>query len=268
MRLKLILSFTCCSWAFAQPSRISDNSFLIEEAYNQERGVVQHIVLLDKDWSTKDLGLSFAQEWPLGGQKWQGAYAVNADREFGGFVLEAQIRRQLFLNENIALAPNIFGSLPTGNAEPVTEYEDGGRFGVGFPISIAASSRTTFHLNLSVEYFRMVQNSLFGASESDYVPYGTYSAIAPHLGVSAVQMLAPTMDVMLEFVYDTEWLEEPRFRDEQSAAFLSPGFRHAWNFSSGAQMVGGFGLPIGLTDDVPEVSGLFYLSFEHSFLKQ
>ncbi len=268
MRTKLILLLTCCSLAYAQPSRISDNSFLIEEAYNQERGVVQHIVLFDKDWSTKHLGLSFAQEWPLGGQMWQGAYAVGTDREFEGFVLEAQVRRQFYLNSNVALAPNVFGVLPTGQAEPITEYEDGGRFGVGLPISIAASNAMTMHLNFSVEYFRMVQNSLFGAQESDDVPYGTYSALAPHFGASAVRMLTSTTDIMLEFVYDTEWLEEPRFRDEQSAAFLSPGFRHAWNFSSGAQMVGGFGLPIGLTDDVPEMSGLFYLSFEHSFLKQ
>ena len=114
----------------------------------------------------------------------------------------------------------------------------------------------------------MGQHSLLGDQERDDVLYGTYSAVAQHFRASAVRMLTSTTDIMLEFVYDAEWLEEPRFRDEQSAAFLSPGFRHAWNFSSGAQMVGGFGLPIGLTDDVPDVSGLFYLSFEHAFLKQ
>lgn len=45
---------------------IQDNSFLIEEAYNQEPGVVQHILAWrrqGRDWSN-----TFTQEFPLGTQ--------------------------------------------------------------------------------------------------------------------------------------------------------------------------------------------------------
>src|SRR5262245_1643983 len=63
--------------ASAEPSEvrpidgIRDNSFLIEEAYNQEPGVVQHIFtgsfgLDDRGGPrTRTWDLSFTQEWPL-----------------------------------------------------------------------------------------------------------------------------------------------------------------------------------------------------------
>jgi hypothetical protein len=50
--------------ADARPAKgIQDNSFLIEEAYNQEAGMVQHIANLrrqDKSWF-----FAFTQEWPV-----------------------------------------------------------------------------------------------------------------------------------------------------------------------------------------------------------
>src|SRR3982751_4173874 len=50
---------------------IQDNSFLLEEAYNQERAVIQHIssVLFDRSISTWLYSLT--DEWPLGGQRHQ-----------------------------------------------------------------------------------------------------------------------------------------------------------------------------------------------------
>ena len=52
---------------------VQDNSFLIEEAYNQEAGVVQHIFNLRRqghDWS-----FAFTQEWPVGSQTHQFSYS-------------------------------------------------------------------------------------------------------------------------------------------------------------------------------------------------
>ena len=46
---------------------IQDNSFLVEEAYNQERGVVQHINTFSRLWNTKDWVYTFTQEWPMPG---------------------------------------------------------------------------------------------------------------------------------------------------------------------------------------------------------
>src|SRR5689334_18063846 len=44
---------------------IQDNSFLIEEAYNQEFGVVQHINTFMRLFGSKDWIYTFTQEWPL-----------------------------------------------------------------------------------------------------------------------------------------------------------------------------------------------------------
>jgi hypothetical protein len=43
--------------------RHPDNSFLIEEAYNQERGVIQHINSFARLWNSKDWAYTFTQEW-------------------------------------------------------------------------------------------------------------------------------------------------------------------------------------------------------------
>ena len=59
----------------AQNAPISDNSFLIEEAYNQEGGVVQHISALlraqDGAWL-----YTFTQEWPFFSQRHQLGFTV------------------------------------------------------------------------------------------------------------------------------------------------------------------------------------------------
>ena len=44
---------------------IADNSFLIEEAYNQEPNVVQHISVFTRQARTGDWAYSFTQEWPV-----------------------------------------------------------------------------------------------------------------------------------------------------------------------------------------------------------
>src|SRR5437879_970733 len=61
---------------------IMDNSFLVEEAYNQEVGVVQHILTglygVNKVGSPerRTLDLSFTQEWPVFSQTHQFSYTV------------------------------------------------------------------------------------------------------------------------------------------------------------------------------------------------
>src|SRR4026208_2498062 len=61
---------------------IQDNSFFVEEAYNQEAGVVQHIfnflwnVDLLKGPEDRDYGFVFTQEWPVFSQTHQFSYTV------------------------------------------------------------------------------------------------------------------------------------------------------------------------------------------------
>ena len=53
---------------------IKDNSFLIDEAYNQGPGEIQHILTLQRQ--QRDWTLSFTQEWSLGSQAHQMSYSV------------------------------------------------------------------------------------------------------------------------------------------------------------------------------------------------
>ncbi|MGA9814443.1 MAG: hypothetical protein WBQ64_16785, partial [Terriglobales bacterium] len=48
---------------------IQDNSFLVEEAYNQNFGVVQHISSFTRFFDSKDWNYSFTQEWPAPGDE-------------------------------------------------------------------------------------------------------------------------------------------------------------------------------------------------------
>ncbi len=57
---------------------IQDNSFFIEEAYNQEPGVVQHIFNLAIDFTngSREIAPSFTQEWPVFSQTHQFSYTI------------------------------------------------------------------------------------------------------------------------------------------------------------------------------------------------
>ena len=57
---------------------IQDNSFFIEEAYNQEPGVVQHIFNLPIDFTngSREVAPSFTQEWPVFSQTHQFSYTI------------------------------------------------------------------------------------------------------------------------------------------------------------------------------------------------
>src|SRR5882757_9107210 len=58
---------------------IQDNSFLVEEAYNQNFGVVQHISSFSRFWDSKDWNYSFTQEWRVpGNERHQLSYTLVA----------------------------------------------------------------------------------------------------------------------------------------------------------------------------------------------
>jgi hypothetical protein len=99
---------------------ISDNSFFLEEAYNQEPGVVQSIIVanygVERQPGPDDTGwnLAFTQEWPVFSQRHQFSYTVpynfvetggQGDNGFGDVLLN--YRFQAYFNERTqrAFAP-------------------------------------------------------------------------------------------------------------------------------------------------------------------
>ena len=106
-----------------EPPTIQDNSFLMEEAYNQEEGVVQHINAFQ--WMRGGEWLAtFTQEWPVPRQAHQFSYTVayqrvdgDAGRRAGLGDIALNYRYQLAGSgeTRFACAPRLSLLLPTGS---------------------------------------------------------------------------------------------------------------------------------------------------------
>lgn len=243
------------------PPPIMDNSFLVEEAYNQESGVVQHISTFqrakDRSWA-----YTFTQEWPSPSQRHQLSYSIpvlHAPAPGGGTGLgdaKLNYRYQAAGGEGKALwvSPRLTAILPTGDVG-----RDRGAGGMGveiaLPVSFAVSDVLVTHWN--------VLGSLTRARVTSGL-HGTPRSVA--LGASAIWLASPVFNVMLETLWDrTESLTLLGARESAKHFVVSPGVRGAFNFAKGLQIVPGIAVPIGVGPSSGERDVLLYLSFEHSF---
>jgi hypothetical protein len=105
------------------PPPIQDNSFLIEEAYNQEDGVIQHISYFQK-LTTGDWGFTQTDEWPLRSLKHQLSVTVAATHDgdipsSGGGWGDTFVNYRYQLlgtgETRVAVAPRVSLLLPTGS---------------------------------------------------------------------------------------------------------------------------------------------------------
>lgn len=222
---------------------ISDNSFLIEEAYNQEPGVVQHVGTFARPDGGGAWDASFTQEWPLRGMRHQLSYTVPLAHQAGPGTglgdVGLNYRYQLAGMEGgpVAVAPRLTALLPTGSED---EGRGSGSLGLqtNLPVSYVPVPALATHWNAG---FTLVEESS-----------PTYS-----LGASAIWLLRPTFNLLLEAVWSTTGGSE--------SAFLNPGIRWAHDFSSGLQIVPGLAYTVGLGPSSGEDGLFLYLSFEHPF---
>jgi hypothetical protein len=244
---------------------IEDNSFFIEEAYNQEDRVVQHInnarlSLL----SSHDFAYSFTQEWPVFSQKHQFSYTVgfstlNSGHVFGFNDVILNYRYQLTGHDAfITLAPRISLILPTGNAK-----KDLGTGVFGYQFNLPASKRISnsfaLHANAGYTLLPNVESTV-----ADTIVYHhTYSFV--NFGASAIWLMTYRTNLMLEVVY-TILHEAGKSSDmvTYGQTIVSPGLRHAFDLKS-LQIVPGIAVPILVQNKNTEFGLFFYLSFEHPF---
>jgi hypothetical protein len=252
---------------------IRDNSFFIEEAYNQEAGVVQHI--FTAAWSSfRQAGrtddtwvLTFTQEFPVPNQTHQLSYTVpfawlRGDQEHeegpGDVLLNYRWQAMVETDSSPAFAPRLSLSLPTG--DPDTGLGRG-RLGyqVNLPLSKKIGERFFVHLNAGVTLTPGVRRDLEGGGSSDRELLVDY-----RFGFSLIYILRNDLNVLLE-VFPTR-LEEIETltgsKEEKREIIVSPGVRYALNFRE-AQAVFGVAAPIGLTSETDDFGVFLYLSFEH-----
>ena len=245
----------------AEPEPIADNSFLIEEAYNQEAGVVQHISTFARPDGGGAWAYSFTQEWPFRGMIHQLSYTVPVLHEAAGGTGPGDIalnyRYQLVGNgsDGPHVAPRATLVLPTGS-----ERRGRGAGGVGFqtnlPFSIRPAPMLALHANAGLTYTPTTSNAA-GSSAA---------TVNTNAGASAIWLMRPNFNLMVELLWQSTEAVIAEGRTERSdAVFLNPGVRWAFNFDSGLQIVPGAAYTVGL-DDASGDDGLFlYLSFEHPF---
>lgn len=242
---------------------IQDNSFLIEEAYNQPAGVVQHINTFALDRSGKSWSYSFTQEWPFLSQRHQVSYTLPVLRNesplgtgLGDVALN--YRYQLPMSrENIAIAPRVSLLLPTGESSKARGAGAAGAQ-INLPISAGLSKSFVTHLNAGATHTPSARN-----------PAGDKAATTSfNAGQSLIWLLRPVFNVMLELAWNsTDEILDGGRRERSNALILSPGIRGALNFASGLQVVPGIAVPIGIGPSKGERSVFFYLSLEHAFTK-
>lgn len=231
--------------AAQEVEHIADNSFLIEEAYNQEAGVVQHVSTLTLPETDGSWEYGFTQEWPLGGMRHQLSYTVPILRPEGfdaglGDVL-LNYRYQAVGNGagRLHVAPRLSVVLPTGSEE---DGRGSGSMGLesNFPVSIVASNALALHYNAGL------------------ILSGDAGTVDARLGASGVLRVRRWINVLLETVWESE---------QEDVVLLNPGVRWAFDLAGDLQVVPGVAYTVALGPDAPDAVFL-YLSLEHPFSRQ
>jgi len=242
-----------------EPVGIQDNSFLVEEAYNQEAGIVQEINFFSWSPTTHSWLYTFTNEWPVNGIKHQFSYSVsgvhNGDLGGAGFGDAALNYRYQLVGDGdtrLAVAPRLTLILPTGDSN-----KGRGAGGTGYqtniPASIMLHPKLAMHLNAGATWVPDGKNEL--GERAGVVGY--------NLGQSFIWLAKPRFNLMMETFYnDTDVVAAPGKTVRQRDLLLSPGCRWAYNFKNGLQIVPGVAFPFGAGPTAGEKSVIFYLSFE------
>lgn len=241
-----------------EAKKIQDNSFLLEEAYNQEPGVVQHIqsfqFMKGDTWA-----YTFTQEWPVPKETHQLSYTIPVLRLEGpehntglGDVL-LNYRYQAVLKEHVAVAPRFSLVLPTGDYKKGLGTDTLG-YQVDLPISVELNDRFVTHWNLGWTFTPGSKNDLGERADT----------VATNYGASLIYLASENFNLLLEAVGTAgQAVVGSGQTSPDNTFFLNPGMRFARNFASGLQIVPGISFPIGIGPSRGDYGVLTYLSFEH-----
>lgn len=264
----LLCSLLVATTAGAQnPAPIRDNSFLVEEAYNQPLGVVQHISAFARAERGGAWLYTFTQEWPVRGQRHQLSYTVPIARTdqdsgskpgVGDVALNYRYQVGRMDSVPLAFAPRLSVLFPVGSSE---RGQGAGAPGIQFnlPFSAELPASLVTHSNIGATYTPRARSAVGSrATTTDY-----------SVGQSVIWLAHPKLNLMLEAVWNRS---EEVIGSGQTAAstetLISPGFRGAIDLPSGLQIVPGLAFPFGVGASRGMRSVFVYLSFEHPFTRQ
>ena len=248
---------------------IADNSFLIEEAYNQEPGVIQHIfnTVYNNDSRRRGWAFSFTQEWPVFSQDHQFSFTIpsyhiveGSDRVYGVGDILLNYRYQALEEGEVrpAFSPRFSLVLPTGSRDRGT-----GNNVVGYqwnlPFSKKVASGFAMHANFGLTYLPHVRAPMAAGQLSP-----KRSLVSYNVGASGIYALLPRLHLMLEWVGIFEESIDDAGRAERAfKPTISPGLRAAVVNEEKLQVVVGAAMPVGLNGKADNQGAFLYLSIEH-----
>jgi hypothetical protein len=241
------------------PFEILDNSFIVEEAFNQEAGIFQNIFgVRFAEGSAWEFG--FTQEWPLPSQTHQLSYTVplaglGTSAGVGDVLLNYRYQWWFGSAGLPAFSPRFSIILPSGS-----EDEGRGAGVVGWQVNLPFSKQQGdlyYHWNGG---FTWLPNVSSPRPDGEHVDLFT-----PHLAASAIWRARPMFNLMLETVAEFEEEIEPAAGTVRTTVLtVSPGFRTGWNVSD-SQIILGFAVPLTFANDEKDAAAFVYFSYELPF---
>lgn len=261
---------------YGQPN-IEDNSMFIEEAFNQEKSVIQHISnFIFDNLKGGDFTYAFTQEIPMIEDKFQFSYTLNYSvLQTPNFGMPAEGFADMLLNFRPMLMdktdwaiviPRFTLILPTGNAK--AGFGDGA-WGGQFNLAVTKrlNSRLTTHWNAGYTYLNKkdfwaadLDNTMVKVAEKNQNFY--------NLGVSCIYLVSDSFNLMLEGLTNSEsYLGGNNKVVMSNTSILNPGFRSAFTIRN-VQIVPGLGVPLYFVDgNYSHYGGFVYLSIEPDYTK-
>jgi len=239
---------------------ITDNSFLVEESFNQEPRIFQNIFTWTRErrgqWSA-----SFTQEWPAPDKQHQLSFTIpfsGSDSASGINDLLVNYRYQL-LDEGPgrpALSPRLSVVLPSGSTSKGLGL---GAYGLQFNVPASKQFGDLYvHANAGGTWRPRVETDTTRRRVNLW---------SPHVAGSVIWRATPMLNLMLESILEFEQSvdvdgETPRER----TVTISPGFRRGWNRGD-TQIVVGVGVPVSRASGETTAALLTYFSLEMPFKK-
>jgi len=237
---------------------IIDNSFIVEESFNQDPGVFQNIFVMTRS-RTGDWDGSFTQEWPVKTERHQLSVTVpfSVESHIGaiGDVL-FNYRLQVWdKDHDSAFAPRASLVIPTSRDGRAVSVK-----GSGCQFNLPFSERTGavyFHENVGITLLRDATKDAHGEPEAAW-------SSSPFVAGSAIVAVRPMFNLMLETYVESDLLDSGSRR---TTTTIIAGFRTGWNVHPQHQVVVGFGVPV-TTGAHHQKAALVYLSYELPFSRK
>jgi hypothetical protein len=210
----------------AEPFAITDNSFFVEEAFNQERGVFQNILVWEK---VRDGGWdgSFTQEFPAPAIRHQLSYTLPFDggtigTHIGGVLINYRFQALEEGAGRPAFSPRFSVVLPTGRNDG---YGDRTGIQVNLPVSKQAGD---VYLHANAGFTRLFNvKSLIGPAVVGFEPE-TRDLTSPTLAGSVIYRVTQMFNLLVES--GVEFVDDFG-QSRQASVLVSPGFRTGWNLA-------------------------------------